>query len=95
MLKPGGEAPAAEVERVEPNEQIPDVEFGMEALAALAAGGPDVLADALRHLQPGIRPDEEGLLQVFDSHRDQICAAATKVYKRGNRGSYDLGPTDF
>jgi hypothetical protein len=49
----------------------------------------------LRQLQPGIRPDEESLLQVFDSHRDQICAAATKVYKRGNRGSYDLGPTDF
>ena len=54
-----------------------------------------VLAEALRHLQPGIRPDEESLLQVFDSHRDQICAAATKVYKRGNKGSYDLGPTDF
>ena len=54
-----------------------------------------VLADALRQLQPGTRPDEESLLQVFDSHRDRICAAATKVYKRGNRGSYDLGPTDF
>ena len=39
--------PSAEVERVEPNEQIPDVEFGMEALAGLAASGPDVLADAL------------------------------------------------
>src|SRR6266404_2008589 len=42
--------PAAEVERVEPNEQIQDVEFGMEALALLAAGGPDSLADKLRHL---------------------------------------------
>src|SRR5471032_1797100 len=28
-----------------------------------------VLADALRQMQPGIRPDEESLLQVFDSHR--------------------------
>jgi hypothetical protein len=42
--------PAAEVERVEPNEQIAGVEFGMEALALLAAGGPDTLADKLRHL---------------------------------------------
>jgi hypothetical protein len=41
--------PAAEVERVEPNENIGDVEFGMEALAALAASGPDALRDGLRH----------------------------------------------
>jgi hypothetical protein len=42
--------PAAEVERVEPNENIGDVEFGMEALAAVAASGPDALRDKLRHL---------------------------------------------
>jgi hypothetical protein len=42
--------PVAEVERVEPNENIGDVEFGMEALAALAASGPDALRDSLRHL---------------------------------------------
>jgi hypothetical protein len=42
--------PAAEVERVEPNENIGDVEFGMEALAALAASGSDALRDRLRHL---------------------------------------------
>jgi hypothetical protein len=42
--------PAAEVERVEPNEKIGDVEFGMEALAALAVSGPDALRDAIRHL---------------------------------------------
>jgi hypothetical protein len=54
-----------------------------------------VMADALRHLQPGIEPDEESLLQAFDFHRDQICAVATKVYRRGNKGSYELGPTDF
>ena len=54
-----------------------------------------VMADALRRLQPGIRPDEESLLQAFDSHREQICVAAMKVYKRGNKGSYELGPTDF
>jgi hypothetical protein len=54
-----------------------------------------VMADALRHLQPGIRPDEESLLQAFDSNRDAICAAAVKVYKRGDKGSYDLGPANF
>jgi hypothetical protein len=42
--------PAAEVERIEPNEDIRDVEFGMEALAALATSGPDALRDALRQL---------------------------------------------
>lgn len=54
-----------------------------------------VMADALRQLQPGIRPDEASLLQAFDSHRDRICAAATKVYRRGNKGSYELAPADF
>ena len=39
--------PTAEVERVEPNERIEGVEFEMEALAALAAAGPDALADKL------------------------------------------------
>jgi hypothetical protein len=54
-----------------------------------------VMADALRHLQPGIPPDEASLLQAFDSNRELICAAAAKIYKRGNKGSYDLGPTNF
>jgi len=54
-----------------------------------------VVADALRRLQPGIEPDEASLLGVFDSHRDLICAAAAKVYRRGNKGSYELGPGDF
>jgi hypothetical protein len=39
--------PLAEVERVAPNETIPDVEFGMEALAALAAQSGDALAVSL------------------------------------------------
>jgi len=54
-----------------------------------------VMADALRRLQPGIRSDESALLQAFDSNRDLICATAAKVYKRGSKGSYDLGPSDF
>ena len=54
-----------------------------------------IMAGALQHLQPGLRPDEESLLQAFDTNRELICAAATKVYKRGRRGSYDLNPTNF
>jgi hypothetical protein len=42
--------PTAEVERVEPNEDIPNVTFGMEALAALARTGPDDLRRALEGL---------------------------------------------
>ncbi len=39
--------PTAEVERVEPNEDIPNVEFGMEALADLARTEPNDLRRAL------------------------------------------------
>jgi hypothetical protein len=53
------------------------------------------MADALRRLQPGLRQDEDDLLRAFDSNRDRICAAAVKVYRRGGKGSYELGPTDF
>ena len=51
--------------------------------------------EALKRIQPDMRPDEAGLLSVFDSHRDLIHAIASKVYKRGRKGSYELGPDDF
>jgi len=54
-----------------------------------------VMADALRRIQPGLKPDEPDLLRAFDSNRDQICAAAQKAYRRGTKGSYELGPADF
>ncbi|HEY4723773.1 MAG TPA: DUF1488 domain-containing protein [Anaerolineae bacterium] len=54
-----------------------------------------IMADALLRLQPNQRPDEAALLNAFDSHRNLICAAAAKVYARGNRGSYDLLASDF
>ena len=54
-----------------------------------------VMADALRRLQPGLKQDEDDLLRAFDSNRDRICAAAAKVYRRGGKGSYELGPADF
>ena len=54
-----------------------------------------VVVDALRQLQPGVALDEASLLGAFDSHRDLICAAATKVYRRGDKGSYELRPSNF
>jgi hypothetical protein len=54
-----------------------------------------VSEEALRHLQPDLQLDEAGFLRAFDRNRDLICAAAAKVYSRGRKGSYDLGPGDF
>jgi len=51
--------------------------------------------DALKRIEPGIKPDESGLLQAFDSHRDLIYTAARKVYRRSRKGSYELTPADF
>jgi hypothetical protein len=51
--------------------------------------------EALRRIQPDARPNESGFLNAFDSNRDLICAAATKVYVRGSRGSYDLVAANF
>ena len=51
--------------------------------------------DALRRIQPDVRPDESGFLKAFDSNRDLICAAAAKVYVRGSRGCYDLVAANF
>jgi hypothetical protein len=54
-----------------------------------------VTEDALRRLQPNVQRDEAGFLLAFDANRDVIYAAATKAYKRGRRGSYELAATDF
>jgi hypothetical protein len=54
-----------------------------------------VTEDALRRVQPGMRFNEDGLLSAFDANRDLIYAAASKVYARGRKGSYDLVSTDF
>src|SRR5215472_11461110 len=37
---------------------------------------------ALKRIEPTMRHDESRLLKAFDSHRDLIYAAATKVYRR-------------
>lgn len=54
-----------------------------------------VCSDSLMRLQPGIQPDEAGLLGAFDANRERIQQAASKVYGRGRRGSYDLVAADF
>ena len=54
-----------------------------------------VTAEALRHVHPAMVQDEAGMLGAFDSNRDQICAAAVKLYRRGRKGSYELGAEDL
>lgn len=54
-----------------------------------------VSEDALKAVQSDMRFDEAGLLAAFDANRDRIRATATKVYGRGQKGSYDLSPADF
>ena len=51
--------------------------------------------EALKQIQPGTGVDEASLLNAFDLNRDRINVAAAKMYGRGRKGSYDLGPSDF
>jgi Protein of unknown function (DUF1488) len=46
--------------------------------------------DALKRVQPDMRPDEAGFLRAFDVNRGLIQAAATKAYKRERKASYEL-----
>jgi len=50
--------------------------------------------DALKHMQPSLEADEAGFLRAFDMNRDRIYAAASRVYARGRRGSYDICAAD-
>jgi hypothetical protein len=54
-----------------------------------------VTEEALRRLQPKAQRDEASLLLAFDTNLTAIYAAATKAYKQGRKGSYELGATDF
>jgi hypothetical protein len=54
-----------------------------------------VTEDALKRIAPNMRFDEVGLLGAFDANRELIYAAASKVYARGRKGSYDLVSADF
>ncbi len=51
--------------------------------------------EALWNLDTMARKGGAALLAVFDRHRDQICAVATRLYGRRQEGSYTLTPADF
>jgi hypothetical protein len=51
--------------------------------------------DALRRMKPDMPRDEAAFLNVFDSNRTQIYAAAAKAYRRDRKGSYELVVADF
>ncbi len=51
--------------------------------------------DALKHIQPNLQPDEEGLLRAFDGNRKLIYEIAAKVYARGRKSAYNLVVADF
>lgn len=52
-------------------------------------------ADALKRIEPNLRPEAVDLLRAFDNNRDRIYGIAAKVYARGRRGSYDLNAADI
>ena len=54
-----------------------------------------VTEDALKRVQPDMRPDEAGVLGAFDANRDRIHRAAASVYVRGQGSFYILAPSDF
>jgi hypothetical protein len=54
-----------------------------------------VSEDALKRIKPDMQRDEAAFLNVFDSNRTLIYAAATKAYKRDRKGSYELVVADF
>ena len=54
-----------------------------------------VTEEALRRLQPKMGSDEASLLCTFDTNRAAIYAAATKAFKQGRKGSYELTALDF
>jgi hypothetical protein len=75
--------PTAEVERVEPNENIPNIVFEMDVLAELARTGPDDLRRAL-----------EGLPTAYDAsvRRDMAVIQQAKPPRSGGRSS---SPSSF
>jgi len=54
-----------------------------------------VTRGALQRIEPGLLPHEIHLLAAFDANREVICRAATRVYSRGRRGSYELDASHF
>ena len=47
-------------------------------------------ADALKRLCPDVSNVEEGILQAFDSKRQNIYDVADKVYRKSDKGSFSI-----
>lgn len=54
-----------------------------------------VTGEALKRVQPSMIEDKAGMLGAFDRHRAQIRVAATKLYSKERKGSYELGAADL
>jgi hypothetical protein len=54
-----------------------------------------VTEEALKHVHPAMDRDEAGMLGAFDKHCERIRAAAARVYRRAQKGSYELGVADL
>lgn len=54
-----------------------------------------VTEEALKHVHPAMDPGEHGMLGAFDTHCESIRAAAAKLYRRQQKGSYELGVADL
>lgn len=54
-----------------------------------------VTEDALKHVHPAMERDEVGMLGAFDAHRELIHAAAASLYRREQKGSYEIGVAEF
>jgi Protein of unknown function (DUF1488) len=54
-----------------------------------------VTVDALETVEPRLKHNEEGILNVFDAHRDLICRTAAEVHSRDRKSRYDLIGSDF
>ena len=53
-----------------------------------------IMTEALKQMQPSLRPDAVDILRAFDVNRERIYEIAAKVYSRGRKGSYDLNVAD-
>ena len=54
-----------------------------------------VTEEALKHVHPAMDRGEAGMLGAFDQHCELIRSAAARVYRREQKGSYELGVADF
>lgn len=54
-----------------------------------------VTENALKQLQPDIQPDEASFLRAFDKNKELIHRAASRLYRRGQSGAYQVSARDL